>query len=293
MLISRYRRWKLALAAGWTARLPDRVRTHRGAARARWLRARLWDLVFLFRLERVALFGQLAAGFALAAPRWDASHVRLLILAVFCLGPCLYGGLYALNDAADAGRDRLNPAKRGRPVASGRISPTQARRLGAALVGLGLGLALWLDARVLALGLAFLAINLAYTHVFKHLPGWDIAFNMLPHPLRLAGGLWLGGGLEHWPLLAVWALAGLANCIVKRLHEARCAPPASRPVLCRYTERGLLRLHAASLGAALGVWPFLAGWDLAAAGMCVLWAGALIAGHRLPLARRVVQIMGR
>lgn len=293
MLVNRYRRWRMALTAGWTAQFPARVRASRGAAQARWLRSRLLDLAYLFRLERVALFGQLAAGFALAAPRWDAGNVRLLILAIFCLGPCLYGGLYALNDAADAARDRLNPAKRGRPVASGRISPTQARWLGAALVGLGLTLALWLDARVLALGLGFLAINLAYTHIFKHLPGWDLVFNMLPHPLRLAGGLWLGSGLEHWPLLVVWALVCLADCIVKRLHEARLAPLASRPVLRCYTERGLLRLHAVCLGAALGIWPSLAGWDLAAAGVGVLWAAMLVAGHRLPLARRVVRIMGR
>jgi 4-hydroxybenzoate polyprenyltransferase len=244
-------------------------------------------------VEKVVLFGQLVAGYALADPHWDAADLRLLALSVLCLGPCLYGGLYALNDAADHAADSLNPAKRRRPVASGRILPRQARRIGLGLVALGLVLAAGLDLRVFALATAFAAINLLYTRWFKHRPGLDLVFNMATHPLRLAGGMWLGGDGSHWPLLVVWGMAGLANCAVKRLHELRTAPLASRPVLRRYTERRLLRIIAACLGAAVGVWPFLQGLDSAIAGVLLGWSFALVAGHRLPAARRVAALLSR
>lgn len=294
MLLNRYRHWR---EGGWRARLGrawrQEARPTRRRARTRGLLRRLRDLAYLVRVEKVLLFGQLAAGYVLADPQWEAADLRLLALTVFCLGPCLYGGLYALNDAADHAADNLSPAKRGRPVASGRIQPGQARRIGLGLVLLGLVLAASLDGRVLVLGLAFLAINLLYTRWFKHLPGLDLVFNMITHPLRLAGGMWLGGDWSHWPLLLAWGLAGLANCAVKRLFELRTAPVASRPVLRRYTEPRLLGIIAVCLGAAVGVWPFLQGVDFAIGGVLLAWSFALVAGHRLPVARRLAAIVSR
>jgi len=300
MLLNYYRRWKFALAAGPLGRVwREEVRPARRVARARGqlrgLGRRLADVAYLLRLERVVFFLQFGLGFALAAPRWDLADLRLLVLAIVCLGPCLYGGLYALNDAADAAADRLSPAKRRRPVAAGRISPLAARRLGMALVLTGLGLALLLDERVFALGLAFAAINILYTHVFKHVRWLDLIFNAITHPLRLGGGLWLGGGLTHWPLLAVWALICLANSGVKRLYELHTAPPASRPVLRRYTAPQLMRLLAACQGAALGLCLclFLPPVELVLAGAALLWSLAVVLGYRWPIAARVVALFGR
>jgi 4-hydroxybenzoate polyprenyltransferase len=294
MLLNRNRQWR---PEDWAARLGrawrQEVRPTRRRARTRGLLRRLGDLAYLVRVEKVFLFGQLVAGYALADPDWEAADLRLLALTVLCLGPCLYGGLYALNDAADHAADRLNPVKRRRPVAAGRIRPGQARRLGRALVILGLVLAAGLDGRVFVLALAFAAINLVYTRWFKHLPGLDLVFNMATHPLRVAGGMWLGGNWSHWLLLLAWGFVGLANCAIKRLFELRTAPLASRPVLRRYTEPRLLRIIAASLGAAVGVWPFLRGLDFALAGLLLAWSFALLASHRMPIAGRVAAILSR
>jgi 4-hydroxybenzoate polyprenyltransferase len=298
MLLNRYRRWKYTLTAAplgraWRGDVRPARRLARARGRLRLLRRGLSDLAYLFRLERVVLFGQFAFGFALASPSFDPARLWLLGLAILCLGPCLYGGLYALNDVADAAADRQHPAKRRRPVASGRISLPVARGLGAALVAVGLGLGLALDLRVFALGLAFTALNLLYTHVFKHVRGLDLVFNMATHPLRVAGGLWLGGDLSHWPLLVVWALGGLANCAVKRLFELRTAPAASRPILRGYTEPSLLRFIAVCLGAGLGLLPFLSGVHFVIASAVLVYAAALVAGYRLPGAKRIVQLLGR
>jgi 4-hydroxybenzoate polyprenyltransferase len=298
MLLNRYRRWKFALTTGplgrvWREDVRPARRLARARGRLRLLRRALSDMAYLLRLERVPFFAQLVVGFALATPHWTAADVRLLILAILCLGPCMYGGLYALNDAADAAADRLNPAKRNRPVASGRISPLAARRLGMALVLTGLGLALALDVRVFVLGLALALTNLLYTHVFKHRRWFDLVFNMITHPLRLGGGMWLGGGLGHWPLLVIWSLAILSDCAVKRLYEMRTAPLASRPVLRRYTAVQLLRFTAVCHGAGLGLLPFLAGPDQILATAMLSYSFVLLAGHRLPVASRIVQVFGR
>ena len=138
------------------------------------------------------------------------------------------------------------------------------------VLGGGLGLAAAVDWRVFVLALAFLVINRLYTHWFKHLPVFDLIFNMATHPLRLAGGMWLAGGWSHWPVLPAWGLACLVNCAVKRLYELHTAPLASRPVLRRYTQARLLRLIAACLGAVVGLWPFLRGWDFVLAGVLIM-----------------------
>lgn len=298
MLLNRYRRWKFALAAGRLGRVwRDEVRPARRVARARGrlrsLGRLLSDLAFLLRVERVSIFAQFALGFALAAPRWSAAEVRLLVLAIFCLGPCLYGGLYALNDAADAAADRLNPAKRGRPVAAGRISPLAARGLGGALVLTGLGLALALDVRVFVLGLVFTVINLLYTHVFKHRRWFDLFFNMATHPLRLGGGMWLAGSVAHWPLLVVWSLVILSDCAIKRLYELRTAPLASRPVLRRYNAAHLLRFVAVCQGVGLGVCVFLPPVELILGALALSWSFILAFGHRQACAGRILARLGR
>jgi 4-hydroxybenzoate polyprenyltransferase len=178
-------------------------------------------------------------------------------------------------------------------VAAGRLSRPLAAAFGVGLVTVGLALALALDGRVFVLGLAFLLLNLFYTHIGKHRRGLDLVFNMVTHPLRLAGGLWLGGGLEHWPLVVVWAVVCLSNCAVKRLYELRTAPAASRKVLSGYTEPQLLRVVAVCLGVGLGFWPFLTGVDFVVAGGVLLYGFSLVAGYRLPWAGRVVQVFGR
>lgn len=259
-------------------------------SRGRALKARssrLRDLAFLVRLSRCCLWLQFLAGYALVHEPWRPDDAYILAGTIFALGLCLYGGLYALNDARDAAADRLSPRKRGRPVAAGRLSPTLARRVGWTLSLLGLALAAALDPRVFVLGLGFLAVNLLYTYGLKHVPWLDLVCNMITHPLRFAGGLWLGGGLAHWPLLLAWGVPALAFCALRRLHELRTAPVESRPVLRYYTQARLLRLVTACLGLLLGVWPFMRGLDFAITTAGLALALGFVGGYfYVPLVRR-------
>ena len=64
----------------------------------------------------------------------DAAAQAALAFAVFC---ALAGAVYLVNDLADLERDRLHPAKRTRPLASGELPPGLARAAAALLVVCG------------------------------------------------------------------------------------------------------------------------------------------------------------
>jgi 4-hydroxybenzoate polyprenyltransferase len=283
-LLNRYRR----LQAAWaTSRMGRAWRENvRPVVRLRSLRDRLRDLAYLLRLERAAYFNQFVLGYAVTTPGWSQEGLLLVGLSVACLGPCLYGGLYALNDVADVAADRQHPAKRQRPVASGRIPLRRAKAIGIGLVLLGLLWAHTLDERIFLVALALVAVNGLYTHLFKHIRWLDLLFNTLTHPLRLAGGMWLGGGAPHWGLLVGCLAAALANSACKRLNDPHAAPLG-------YTRRQLLVVAAVCHGFSLGLLPFLPDLDLVLAAPVLALAIVVVLGQHLSFVQRLMRLLGR
>ena len=248
------------------------------------------DLLRLMRVEDYGTFIQLIIGFVLAGSRdWMYLAGALAILA-----PCIYGGLYALNDVHDAAADQMHPFKRSRPVASGRIDPQSASMLGTGLIGFGIGTAFVYDGKVLALALIFVLINLAYTFKFKTVPYLEILLNAITHPLRFAAGLWLAGSWEHALLLATWTPAVFAITTLKRIKEMRESSAAVRPVLKHYDQARLKKLITASILLTLGIWPFTRQLDFICTG---IWIGITlfaVAGYfRSPHMRRLEEFLWR
>lgn len=225
---------------------------------------RFHGLLRLMRVEDYFTFTQLLIGYVLAG----GGNMPYLAGALVILGPCIYGGLYSLNDAYDFAADRQHPFKRARPIAAGTISPQTGFLFGAGLIGIGTGAAWIFDVKVLALALLFLAINLTYTFRVKRIPYLEIVFNTITHPLRFAAGVWLAGGEGHWLLLAAWTLAVFSISVLKRIKEMRESPIAARPVLRYYNESGLKILIVLSMALMLGLLPFTSGWDFI---LTVLW----------------------
>lgn len=211
----------------------------------------------LIRVEDYFTFTQLIIGYVLAG----GNNLGYLFGALAILGPCIYGGLYSLNDFHDYTADRLHPVKCTRPIAAGTISPQTGFLIGVGLISIGISTAFIFDLKVLALALLFLAINLTYTFRVKRIPYLEIIFNTITHPLRFAAGLWLAEGESHWVLLAVWTLAVFALSTLKRIKEIREASTATRPVLRYYTEFKLKILIALGMLFMLALWPFTTGWD--------------------------------
>jgi 4-hydroxybenzoate polyprenyltransferase len=217
-----------------------------------------------------------------------------LATALIILAPCVYGGLYTLNDAHDATRDRLHPLKRTRPVAAGRIHPHIAFILGASLITIGVGFAFLLDFKILVLSLLFIVINLMYTFWLKSVPYVEIVVNTITHPLRFVSGLWLAGSWVHWTIIVAWALAVFAITTLKRIKEMKESPASVRPVLRYYDESKLKTLIAFCLGLLMGIWPFTYDRAFILTGIWLALASVSVVGYfNVPAIKRLEEYLWR
>ena len=151
-----------------------------GGLRA-WLRAarvRQWT-------KNLLVFGAPAAAGALGHA--DVLARVSIAFAAFCV---LASGIYLLNDVHDAAEDRHHPVKRHRPIASGALSPRRAAAVGLCLVLAGIGLSAIDGLLLLAVGVAYAALNLTYTTWLRRVAVADIAVIAAAFVLRgVAGGV--------------------------------------------------------------------------------------------------------
>lgn len=154
--------------------------------------------------------------------------------ALFCLAS---GIVYLVNDLVDAERDRLHPIKRNRPIASGALSPTEAR-LWAALGAPAVLLGAWLLSPPLSAVIAgYMTLNLFYSIVLKRIPYLDVLSIATGFLLRVVGGAYaVAVPASHW-LLGCTVLLASTLALGKRAHELAVMgdeATAVRGVLARY-----------------------------------------------------------
>jgi 4-hydroxybenzoate polyprenyltransferase len=148
-------------------------------------------------------------------------------VAVCLLATCLVASSnYVLNEILDAPTDRFHPAKRTRPVPSGRVNLRLAYlewiALGAAGLGMGatIGLAFFLS--LLSLWVMGLVYNVPPVRS-KEIPYLDVLSEALNNPIRFLLG-WYGVQAAQFPpssfLLAYWII-GAYLMTAKRLAEFR------------------------------------------------------------------------
>ncbi len=159
------------------------------------------------------LAGIVFAGEALQVPSVVAA---LLAFVAFC---SLSGAVYTVNDVLDIAEDRKHPAKRLRPIASGEISVRVAVVYAAMLALLGLALAFFVDRGVGLAGLAYLALQVVYSPVLKHMVILDVMSISAGFVLRaLAGVAAVGVAISPW-LVVCTGLLTLFLGFSKRRHE--------------------------------------------------------------------------
>ena len=119
---------------------------------------------------------------------------------LFCLAA---SGSYFLNDALNVEADRLHPAKRRRPIASGVVGPGLAEVLGGSLMVASLALSLLLGGWKLALVVAlYVALQPLYSLWLRNVPVVDLLVVASGFVLRaIAGGVAVGVPISHWFLL--------------------------------------------------------------------------------------------
>jgi decaprenyl-phosphate phosphoribosyltransferase len=193
-------------------------------------------------------------------------------VAFACIAFCfISAGIYALNDSRDVDEDRHHPRKRRRPVAAGELPVKDAVGLGLAWIISGLALCFAIRPLLGLVGLAYVALTLSYTYVWRHIIVLDIFAVAGGFVLRaLAGGVAAPVTLSRWFVLvvssaALFLAAGKRHAELVRVSgdeggERPGEPTArTRRVLSGYTPAGLRLLLGGSAGCALFaycVWAF-------------------------------------
>ncbi|MGQ9683335.1 MAG: decaprenyl-phosphate phosphoribosyltransferase [Anaerolineae bacterium] len=163
-------------------------------------------------------------GFVLTALIFDkkvfdlAAVLRVsFAFALFCL---VASGVYILNDLLDVERDRQHPAKRFRPLASGRLPVPLAAVAAAVLLiaGAGLGFCLRWDLGAILLG--YVLVNVAYSLWMKHIVVLDTFAIASGYVLRVAAGAAAVVVERFSPWLYVFTLLfAMMVSLAKRRHE--------------------------------------------------------------------------
>lgn len=260
------------------------VRVLRPASRglASWVRAirvRQWP-------KNLLVFGAPAAAGALGRSG-VAGRVALAALA-FCL---LSSGAYLLNDLRDAAEDRRHPVKRHRPIASRAIAPGHALVVAGLAIAAGLALSATLGPASLALAVASVALNFAYTTWLRRVAIADIAAIAGAFVIRAAaGGAAAGVPISRWFFVVV-SFAALFVAAGKRYADfLDPASRRSRPVLEEYNADFLRMVIGSASAVALGAYCL---WAFGAPrGGTFAWREATIVPFTIALLRYALLVTG-
>ena len=139
--------------------------------------------------------------------------------AAFALLCAASGAAYLFNDVRDADRDRANPLKRHRPVASGELSATLAVAIAVVIAIVVSSLAFTLDTRFGIVVAAYLLIQVAYSLVLKNLGVLDAFIVAFGFVLRVeAGAAVIDVPVSPWLYLCT-GLGAMFIALAKRRSE--------------------------------------------------------------------------
>lgn len=160
-----------------------------------------------------------------------------LIFISFCL---VASGVYCLNDLRDREADREHPAKRKRPLPSGRVSPVSAVILCVILLACGFGLAVAVVPRAAMFILVYVVLNLAYSFGLKHVSIIDVLVIAIGFVLRIfAGAEAIGVAPTAWIQICAGLLALFIALAKRRDDLAKDLDTNHRPSLRGYTKQFL------------------------------------------------------
>jgi len=156
-------------------------------------------------------------------------------LIAFTLFSLAASATYVVNDLKDIEEDRKHPIKsKKRPLASGQVTPAQAKKLLVGLYGL-LILGFLVQPLVMGVIVGYLLLNVAYSYYLKHQPVLDIFTIAIGFVLRVyAGAVAISVPLSSWMFVTTLCLA-LYLAAIKRRQELVQTTQEGREVLQKYT----------------------------------------------------------
>ena len=145
-----------------------------------------------------------------------ALEVAALAVAIFCL---LSSSVYVLNDLVDREKDRRHPLKKGRPIASGRVSPATAVLFCGLLLVMALAGAWFINWSFFIISLGYVVLNLSYSFWLKNVVIVDAMSIAVGFVLRAyAGAYAIEVPASKWLAINTLFLA-LFLAFGKRRHE--------------------------------------------------------------------------
>ena len=180
----------------------------------------------------------------------------LTAVAAFCL---MSSASYVFNDIFDIRSDRTHPKKKLRPLAAGQVGIKEAGAMTIALVLAGVAAAHGLGALFYIVLIAYFALHVGYTLVFKKQVLIDVICIALGFVLRAVGGaVAIRVEVSPWLIICTFMLC-LFMGFCKRYSETVYIGPSQlekhRVTLIRYTPH--LLNHLITFSATLAVVSFL------------------------------------
>jgi len=188
-------------------------------------------------VKNIFVFAGLIFAHAWASPV-TVVHVLLAAMA-FCF---MSSAVYIYNDIIDKPYDKTHPVKKYRLISSEKITIKTAVVIMNLLFVIALGLSLWVSGMVaLILGSYFL-LNIAYTHILKHIIILDVFSISLGFILRLlAGTVGVGIAPSQWLMFCGLMITLFLGFTKRRAEKKQMAQDLhlSRTVLKDYTQEFL------------------------------------------------------
>lgn len=142
--------------------------------------------------------------------------MTLLGFIAFCLAA---SSQYIFNDISDREKDRIHPKKRGRPIASGRISLSVAIISSIVMLSASLAISYSINFLFLLSVLSYLLLNLTYSLFLKNLVLFDVLTISAGFVIRaISGCLIINVLISPWLVLCTFLLA-IFLTLGKRRHE--------------------------------------------------------------------------
>jgi len=131
------------------------------------------------------------------------------------------GAIYLLNDVLDKDKDKRNPEKSKRPIASGKLNSGIALFVSLILIVLSLWLALQINLRFTILFSSFIILDIAYSLWLEKVRFVNSVFVALTYVLRVyAGGAIINLSLNIWYFVLSF-LFGLLHFFYKKKKESQ------------------------------------------------------------------------
>ena len=143
----------------------------------------------------------------------------LQVLVAFFSYSLMASTVYILNDYVDIQRDKLHPTKRNRPLASGKVSKSQAQILFVILLISSLGISFLIDYKLTIILAIYFVVNVLYSLRLKHEAIVDITIIATGFLLRIfAGSIPFEIVVSKWLIIMIF-LSAMFIGIAKRRGE--------------------------------------------------------------------------